>query len=290
LKSQDYSKLTEHGILVDKITPERRNQPDSYVVSWGDIAHQTKGCAIETGFFWDAVHMDSIGLYEKASFNFPDARDIIYKFEAPTSYRELLNAGKIRTKFRQPETVAAWHGVVVIAQHPGDRSIWKVGSTWNYHQWLESVCRHFGKHAFVKIHPVTLGNKEELQIISEIAQKYGSLIGHVSPQIMEHCEAVLVYNSTFVVDAISAGKHVLQYAPGYFWQSGVVQYTSGHHVPIKLCCPVLREKMLDFLVWKYCFHKLMPMEKIAEMIRAFATSNDFFPLPTELSYAAHILA
>jgi len=290
LKSQDYGKLSEHGITISKTGSEVRNNPDNYVVGWGERIHQTRSSAIETGFFWDAIHIDAVGLYESASFNFPEARNEIEKFSAQATYRHLEAMGLMKSKFRQPPTEAEWDGVVIIAQHPGDRSIWKAGSTGDYHLFVEEACRYYGNRAFVKLHPVVMGNKEEIALIESIAKKHGSSVGNVALSVLDKAESVLVYNSTFVVDALVARKNIVQYAPGYFWQSGVVQYSGRKIKPFHgTANELFNEKFLDFLIWKYCFHKLTPMHDIARIVKGFASSRDMFPLPTELSYASHIL-
>lgn len=290
LKSQDYTRLAEFGITVSKTGHEVRNNPHTFIVGWGDTIHQSRSAAIETGFFWDGIHIDSIGLYEKAAFNFPQARAEVSDFDAPESFRSLQNRGLTRSKFRQSTERVEWDGVVVVAQHPGDRSIWKAGSTGDYHRFLDEACAYYGAKAFVKLHPVVMGNKEELEIVRNIAARHGSHCGHVDLSILDKAESVLVYNSTFVVDAIAAEKNVVQYAPGYFWQSGVVQYSERNVRQFRGSSDAsFREKFLDFLVWKYCFHKLTPMEGLADIVKAFASSKSLFPLPVELSYAAHML-
>ena len=290
LKSQDYTRLSDFGISISKTTSGIRNNPDNFIVSWGDTIHQSRCAVIETGFFWDAIHIDSVGLYEKASFNFPLARKHVESFDVETSFHQLQSKGLTRTKFGQSCESIEWDGVVIAAQHPGDRSIWKAGSTGDYHRFLDEACAYYKSKAFIKLHPVIMGNTSELDIVRSIAQKHGSQCGHVGFSVMDKADMVLVYNSTFAVDAIAAGKHVVQYAPGYFWQSGVVQYT-GRSITnkVELCDQTYISKFLDFLVWKYCFHKLTPMDKIAHIVKAFASSKELFPLPQELSFASFML-
>lgn len=290
LKSQDYNKLCDYGITISAITQDIKNNSQNFIISWGDSAYQSRCATVESGFFWDAIHIDSIGLYEKSSFNFPISREKIESFCAKSSFRSLQDRGLIKPKFNQSNEKVDWDGVVIIAQHPGDRSIWKAGSTGDYHQFLDDACAYYGNKAFIKLHPVIMGNLKELETVRNIAKKYGSQCGHVGMSVIDNAEFILVYNSTFVVDALAAKKHVVQYAPGYFWQSGVTQFSSKQ-IPnkIELCDHKYCEKFLDFLVWKYCFHKMLPMENIAEIIKAFSISKEMFPLPEDLSYASYIL-
>lgn len=290
LKSQDYNQLANYGIAISNITQDIKNNSENFIISWGHSAYQSRCALVESGFFLEAIHIDSIGLYEKASFNFPLSKEKIEKFQAKESFRDLCSKGLIKPKFNQSHEKVNWDGVVIIAQHPGDRSIWKAGSTGDYHKFLNDACSYYGNKAFIKLHPVIMGNPKELEIIENIAKKNGSQYGHVGMSVIENAEFVLVYNSTFVVDALMAKKHVVQYAPGYFWQSGTVQFSS-REIPnkIEFQDEKYREKFLDFLVWKYCFHKMLPINNIAEIIKAFSLSKEIFPLPEHLSYASYLL-
>ena len=288
LKSQDYSELSSQGVCVSRIPNE--DNKDNFAISWGEAATKIRCAILETGFFWDALHLDTVGLYERAAFNFPLGREKVEEYEAPRSFRDLQNLGLMKSKFRQSIEQVSWEGVVVIGQHPGDRSVFKAGSTGDYHSFLDHVCSYYKSKAFIKIHPVVMGNASELQIVRGIAQKHGSEVGHVGLDILKTAESVFVYTSTFAIDAISAGKHVYQYAPGYFWQSGAVQYTS-RRMPsnFREVSPQYTQKFLDFLIWKYCFNKMSPMADLAQIIKVFASSKELFPLPPELSYAASLL-
>lgn len=290
LKSQDYNKLSEYEITISNITQDLKNNEKNFIVSWGENTYQSRCAVIESGFFHDGIHIDSIGLYEKSSFNFSLSREKIESFQAKESFRAIQSKGLIKTKFNQSIEELDWDGIVIVAQHPGDRSIWKAGSTGDYHKFLDEACAYYGNKAFIKLHPVIMGNHNELEIIRRITKKHGSEYGHVAMSVIDNAEFVLLYNSTFVVDALVAKKHVVQYAPGYFWQSGVTQYSS-REIPktIKICNDLYVERFLDFLIWKYCFHKMLPMKSLAEIVKIFASSNELFPLPQELSYAAYLL-
>lgn len=289
LKSQDYRILREYGIAFNDEHKDFLDCAENYLVSWGENQSKIRHSVMETGFFWDGIHIDAYGLYERCSLNFPFAQKIIENFEAPKAWRTLNQEGKLRPKFNQSSISMDWDGVVVACQYPKDRSVWRAGSSGDYHRFLEEAAKHYGSKVFFKKHPVTLGNKEEMEFLDQLCLKYGSQCGYVNHSVMTKAESVLVYNSTFVVDALMAGKHVYQYAPGYFWQSGVVQYTNrsvcAPYQPIK---ESFVDKFVDFLIWKYCFHKLLPMDKLAQIIKTFATSNEHFPLPVELSYGYFI--
>lgn len=285
LKAQDYRKLREYGFQFTDEVKGYQNNPDNFLVAWGDCAYKIRHGVMETGFFWDAIHIDSVGLYERAAFNFPLARGIIENFEAPTPWSAL----PINPKFAQPQVASSWTGLVLACQHPGDRSVLKAGSTGDYHRFVESAAKYYGKHLFLKKHPVTLGNTDEMAFIDGLARTHGCGVGHAGRTIISQAEAVLTYNSTYAVDALMQGKHVYQFAPGYFWQTGVVQYSSRMlpTSPVDIM-PQYVNRFLDFLVWKYCFHKNTPFPRIAELLNIFSTSGDLFPLPTHLSYGAFL--
>jgi len=287
VKVQDFNGLQDYGVKVSAYDLEYRNREDVFFVSWGDPAYQTRGLTIETGFFHEALHLDRFGLYERASFNFQVGRDQVFKASFPKPWSE--TKAKIKSKFGQPKEDVKWDGIVIVAQHPTDRSVLKAGSTGDYHRFLDHLCCHYKSKAFVKLHPVTLGNSKELETVRSIAKKHGCQIGHVGPSVLEECEAVWVYNSTYAVDAMMANKPIYQYAPGYFWQSGQVEFTNfdtpkgEHHVDI-----AENEQFLSFLAWRYCFHSKMNLQRIADMLNHAEKTKDFFPISEEYSYAKHL--
>lgn len=289
LKRQNFLELEKRGLAFCSQGKKFPSESTGFFVSWGDFIPSTRHCIAETGFFRNGMHMDSNGLYESSSFNLSGARKIISEFSAPKSWRQLNNEKKILSKFPQPTATENWDGIVVACQYPKDRSILRAGSIRNYYDFLEESCKYYGGKAFLKIHPVITNNKEERSIIESCALKYGCEVGHVGSSILDNAEAVVVYNSTYVVDALLRGKKVLQYAPGYFWQSGVVQYLSRScSSPDENEDKEYIDKFLDFLIWKYCFHMDSPIENIANIIREFSTSKSLFPLPQEFSYGAFI--
>lgn len=287
VKVQDFIKLCEHGIGVG-IEAQHKNKGDVFTVSWGEPCYQTRGLTIESGFFNHGLHLDRVGLYERASFNFLHGKHEIARMTFPVPWGDL--ADKIKSKFGQPTEDVSWDGVVVIAQHPTDRSILKAGSTMSYHEFLDKVCRHYGSKAFIKLHPVTLGNAGELDAVRLIAAKHGSEVGHVGASILNSAEAVWLYNSTYAVDAMMQHKQIYQYAPGYFWQSGMVQFTNGT-IPKRIVHTdrMTTEHFLSFLAWRYCFHAKMNMQRIAEMLNHAESSNEYYPVAEQYSYAHHLL-
>jgi hypothetical protein len=104
-----------------------------------------------------------------------------------------------------------------------------------------------------------------------------------------NADYAITYNSTILPDFILREIPVLQYAPGYFWKSGAVTYTNGqiqtHHNNDKN----YNYKFCDFLIWKYCFHEMSPLDKIHNILSTFAHSKEMFPLPMNMSYAQYLI-
>jgi hypothetical protein len=270
---------------------EMMASPDEhFYISWGVPVQGVRNAVIETGFFWDSAHCDFNGLYEDCSLNRPEARSIVESFNAPISVRQLFADGKLRTKMRQPVTgKLEWTGVVIAGQYHNDRSIKRVGSTEDYHRFIEEACRHYGKRALLKIHPVLFGNAQERELLYGIAQRYGCEVGFFDLDIVNKAEFVITYNSTCTIDCLLRGKHVVTYAPGYFWKVGVAQY-SDRRMPddIVPADPAYVGKFLDFVVWRYCFNTRSHERYLAKILEAFSQSDELFPLPPELSYGAYV--
>lgn len=262
------------------------NNPDNYFVSWGENKSKIRHSVIETGFFRSAIHMDTIGLYERSSFNFPLSKKIIEDYNPPLSWKEINSIAPLTSKYPQHKGgLSNWDGIVAICQTPKDRSVWRAGSSGDYYKFLDHIANYYKGKLLLKKHPKALENKEDQKILEEIAIKHGCELHNTDLSVLKTCEAVFVYNSTFVIDAISNNKHVYQYAPGYFWQSGVVQYT-GREIPTKehKLDTNYNSKFLEFLLWKYCFPEVQTTEKLLKIILAFKNSNDLFPLPEDCSY------
>ena len=258
-----------------------------YHICWADPKYKVRCGMMETGFFWDACHIDTVGLYANCSLNTPQARKEIQEFKAPKSARDIILDGKLpQSKYRQPSEETRWEGVVLASQNPGDRSIHRGSSSEDYWRFVEDACRCYGKHLFIKLHP---WNKNQIEArLRTIASKYGSLCERVGHSLLSHCKFVLVYNSTFVADCLLRGVPVAQYAPGYFWQVDPVQYTE-YELPDEVPSnPEAGFKFCDFLVWRYLLKINMPVAKWAETFIHFAQSKKLFPVYDEIAYATNL--
>jgi len=266
------------------------NNPDNYYISWGENKNKIRHSVIETGFFRNSVHMDTIGLYEKASFNFYVSKKIIEDYNAPVSLEKINAICPPLTKFPQTKGIQNWEHIVAICQNPKDRSIWRVGSSGDYYNFLDKIASYYKNKLLLKKHPVVLNDKEDCDILENIALKHGCELQNTDISIIDNCESVFVYNSTFVIDAIYRNKHVYQYSPGYFWQSGIVQYTNKN-IPTKQykTDTQYNMKFIEFLLWKYCFPESQKTEKLLKIIHEFKNSGDIFPLPEDCSYAQYML-
>lgn len=289
VRTQDFQKLSDYGLVC--ASPDIRVDLENcgFNICWGSYPAKGRRALIETGFFDKALHIDAHGLYANCSLNLPAARAEILDFQAPISAIELFNTGKIQTKIVQSKEQVSWDGIVVACQYANDRSISQVGSSKDYYQFIHDVCKKFGKRVLLKRHPVMMGNKEDLRVLEQICSLYGSTVGHVDISCINNAEFVYTYNSTFSVDCALRRIPVKQYAPGYFWQTGFVEYTQRNIESYDPVCNLeFNSKFLDFLIWKYCFHSEMDLDKIAEVMKIFAVSKKYFPLPVEMSYGSHL--
>lgn len=285
LPKSEITKLYQSGSIEygKKPTNDVDNQ---YFVSWGTEVHGIKKGIIETGFFRDAVHIDPIGLYENCSLNHPSTKNIIENYNAPESSTKIFNSGKILTKVSQKNYQPInWNGVILAGQYQNDRSILRVGTTTDYRNFVENSCKYYGKNLYVKMHPVMTMDVDEVQWITNLSKRYGCEVGNTDISIINNAELVVTYNSTIAVDCLFRKKHVMQFAPGYFWQTGVVQYTNRKIgvAPFELD-KRYAEKFLDFILWKYCFNKNSSIKNLISIIQTYANSNDIFPLADFQSY------
>ena len=69
-----------------------------------------------------------------------------------------------------------------------------------------------------------------------------------------------------------------------FWNAFGVNFT-GYELPKKIKPAKDAYKLPDFLVYKYCYNKLMSQDKYAKMLRHFARSSEIFPMTEEFCYA-----
>lgn len=254
----------------------------------------------ETGFFSHARHLDK-NIFSKSSLNMDGIDKMIYKYYYPADAVELYNRNIIAQKYFQLPRKINWDGFVLIAQRPIDLSILDAGTPKDYFYFLESQCKYFGKKLFIKKHPREIGRKKVHETTGGMAETYNGFLNrmcrkykcqsaHVDTSVIDNAEGIISYNSTFCVDAALRGKHVMQYAPGYFYKSGLVQYTDR-----KICSVSIdidedyKRTFLNFLLWKYCFYNWCGAEWTRNIIFNYAKSDEIFPLPMEYSYGAHIL-
>ena len=238
---------------------------------------------METGFFWDALHIDTIGLYSHCSLNTPAAFQAILGFRAPKPATDVVLRGRLpASKFQQAGEAVEWKGVVLALQNPTDRSIHRGSSTADYFRFVEAAAAYYKQHLFLKLHPWNSGATESRFV--EIANTHGCRIGRANHRVIEGCKFVLLYNSTFVVDCLLRGVRVAQYAPGYFYQCPGVSYTA-FQLPDDVTdqCDA-GYRLCDWLVWRYCFYQGMSVDKFVAVCALYADSPELFPMTEELSY------
>jgi len=259
----------------------------SWTLAWGYPATKRRFGVAETGFFWDAMHIDTQGLYQFSSLNSSIGRSEIDRYSAPVSARELMAQSSLpQSKYRQPVEAKQWKGVVFASQNPEDRSVHSVASTDDWWRFYEESCRYYGSQLYVKLHPWNQGATE--QRLKEIAHQYQCEIGHAGHSILENCEHVILFTSSFSVDCMLRGVPVKQGAPGYFFQTGAVTYCANNpRVPL-LDTQAQASQLVDFLVWKYCFSMDCNQVEWENRLEMFANSRHLFPMPESQSYGSYL--
>lgn len=270
--------------LPDNVTIGRTPLNENvFTVYWGEMPTGKKGAVIETGFWWDAMHIDKHGLYKDSTLNHEDTQELINNFKPRTSIGEILEKQKVKSKYRQTNYDVTWDGIVLALQNPGDRSVRSCGDVEQYYQFVDNACKYYGKNLFLKAHPWNSG--EIFERLKSSSDKYGCRIEKCNHSVIEKCKFVLVYNSTFAVDCFVRYVPVAQFAPGYFHNTGAVTFTNGYYPDSVESTQERALNLADFMAWKYCFNSTMAPDSWAGMIEAFAKSNDLFPMPEEYCYA-----
>ena len=254
-----------------------------YGIWWG-INKDGRGSVFESGFFWDAFHLDKLGLYQFSSLNVPEIKYMIQSCR-PFDRELLLNGPRVNSKYRQTNVPTEWDGVVLACQNPGDRSVISVGTMEDYYNFIDDACRYYGSKLFLKLHPWNSGEVVERFQVS--ADRYGCKMAKTNHSVLDNCEFALMYNSTFAVDCMLRGVPVVQYAPSYFTESGSVthskrQFIAPHDTVVR------GYKMIDFLVQHYCFTQDMSPADWTFLLRSHAESTNLFPLPRRLSYGEYL--
>lgn len=292
LKDSEYDLLNNNDDIFFKKDIDYRSSDDDdvYVINWGENLSGVKHGIIETGFFFDAAHIDTRGLYNFSSFNYSDFYQHVESLDCPITSKELFRQGKIKQKFKQPHENIDWNGVGLVCQYPNDRSVLKAGSKKDYYTFIERAAKFYGKKLFLKLHPIN--NNEEKDFLWKIVSPYGCEIDRTNTDSFINSEFVLLYNSTILPDLILRNIPVAQYAPGYFWQSGAVSFTNNNipsNVPFSGAIQDYTIRFCDFLIWKYCFHNKLSISDKTEMVRTFAYSDNMFPLMPQHSYAQYLI-
>lgn len=280
----EYGLTFKHSALAD------------YVIYWGlqssKLNTHDKFGVMETGFFYEASFIDTIGAYQCCSLNTKYAYDQIINFDLNNrkSAKEIIFSlsQEKQSKYNAvhgKKDLSINQNIVLALQNPKDRSICYPSSTNKYYEFIEKCCKFYGKNLFVKLHPWNTGDaaKDLLSIVA----KYGCEAEKCPISIIENKEFVISYNSTFAVDCLLRGVPYVQYGLGTFYNTFGIHF-SNHSLPLNIEPIPNAEKLVDFLIYKYCFYKCMIKSKYANMIKHFALSNEIFPMNDEFCYANNI--
>lgn len=267
-----------------------------YVIYWGlsgNKLHTHKKYGImETGYFHEAAFIDTIGSYQCCSLNSKKAFDEISQFELNNrkSAKEIIfntlkpsNQSKYNATFGRDEPFL--QSVVLACQNDMDKSIGYPHSSKAYWVFIEECCKYYGKNLFVKLHPWNNGDKQERY--REIAKKYSCEIDKCQMSLIKNKEFVISFNSTIAIDCILRDVPYVQYALGTFWNCFGIHY-SNYTLPYNINPIPNADKLVNFLIYRYCFNKSIDKNKYAEMIKSYSVSNQVFPLTEKYSYANNI--
>lgn len=260
---------------------------DGWGLSWAFRQRHERNAVMETGFWWNAIHIDQHGLYGESSFNRPEAIREIKAFEPPVAVSELI-ANKVlpNSKYRQGVPVQRWDGVVLAMQTPQDRSVKSVAHPDKYWEFVRGACQFYGNNLYIKLHPLNAGRDKRRAM--ELASECGCAVGETDHSVIKHCKFCLIYNSTFCVDCFVRGVPVAQFAPGYFYKTPAVTYTDGEYPDGVEDTVEFGMKVADFAAYRYCFNYNQPLEQWIAMLRHYATSDALFPMKDEWCYVNNL--
>ena len=248
------------------------------------------GCACECGFWKNAWHMDTKGLWDKSQLS--NANKAIEKYIPPTN--GVLDKIRGNRKY-EPKTWSyidayeKWDGVVLVTQKSRDASVSVVGGKENYYTFLRKACEYYGDRLLLKAHPRHSDDdrQETRAIVKGTGAKYGTL------QDLDGCEFALLYNSTISGELFIKNIPIVQTAKGYFHGLEAIHFTDGKVKPPQIRdTKEIAEKTAEFLLWKYCIRPFMGKEDVlnfTDMLLAFANSDDEFPLLEQYSYASSLM-
>lgn len=256
------------------------------------------GGVIETGFWWNGVHIEPLKLYEKSLMNTKEGIRFIKDYVPPQDFIEMFSkTTKPPSKYKQIGNPIEWSKVVFAAQNPYDRSVKgpstgrdyaKSDGVQKWYEFFENCCKYYGKELLVKLHPLHKNGKKGEKEIREIASKYDCLVEHTDHTCLKKCDHVVLGCSTFSVDCMMRGIKVKQGMPGYFYKTGAVTFCDMD--PSKKCQDTIEmgKQLCNFLAWKYCFNATQPLEWWKETLFAYKDSKELFPLLEKNSYAGYL--
>jgi hypothetical protein len=217
-------------------------------------------------------------MYLMSSLRDPSLRKVLEHYTPPI---DIINAilelpSSQVSKYAQPIDVPDWKGVVLMGQSLMDNSVSCMGidhynmshGITQYMHWYRTMCDQYGKDLYVKIHPFVAQIKPYMHMLQEVAWEYGATAESCSMDIINHCEKVVLYNSTAIVDCWMRGVPVEQYAGGTF-----------DTIPAEL-----GKQMVHFLMWQYCIPLNLTGLDLHKTLEHYTQNDVLWPLPPELSW------
>lgn len=286
----------KHGLTFEYKKPEPGEIVD-YLIFWGLQSYipnyGLKYGVMETGFFNEGAFIDTVSNYQFSSLNTKMAYDLIDNFDLkgrPTAKDIISNfsphqQSKYNATFSEKNKPTEWEGVVLALQNPKDRAVLSATTTARYYEFVEECCKYYGDKLFVKMHP--WNSNEVYDSLADIAKKYNCQYGKVPISIIDKCEFVIAYNSTFAIDCLLRDVPYVQYGMGTFYNAYGIIY-SEQTLPNSITKKEDGQKLCNFLIHKYCYRKDMRPEKFVRMVEHFSKSHKMFPMTDEFSYASGV--
>ncbi len=280
----------------DSRTLSNYNSKKFFVYLFSPSIHNKYSCAVETGFFNLACHIDKVGLYNRSVLHSAKAQKIINEFEYEEDIFELMQTKSLEdSKYRQPHNDIEWNGVVFASQNPSDRSITQVSNTKVWYDKLRECAKYYGKNLLVKLHPWNKHKERKVEnIIRSICKPFGCTVGYFNHTCITNCEFVIVGCSSFSIDCMMRKIPVKQLLPGYFHTCNAITYCEDDiRKDIRNDVDVIQSglQLTNFLARRYCFRMDISYRGWQDIIYSFEAnkkSNSLFPLPLEHSYYNYV--
>jgi 2-polyprenyl-3-methyl-5-hydroxy-6-metoxy-1,4-benzoquinol methylase len=260
-----------------EVTLADSNPPESFGTIWGYKPENGFNVTSEYGFFFNAAWIDRVGIYCDSSIGTAEGKRQILAYSPPQDLVSTVVNSSINTKYPKLDDGVMWNGVVLAGQNPMDCNIAYNGTGYfdhgigyeRYIQWYLKMCAEYKERLFVKLHPFVASEPFYVKLFEDLARPYGCTVGVAGFSIFDHCEKVVTYSSTIILDCWMRDIPVEQHGPGFF-QS----YTASEG-----------KQLANFLMWKFCTPLDQSRGQWFKLWKEFKSNPDqLYPIPEQLSW------